>query len=227
MTGQQCARCGRVRNPLRRGMCGACYEWTRSRQTAYGRWTPDRVSTALVRAHIQALRDSGVSLRRIPGLAGLSRSTVNGLVHGRPGRGPAKFVSRATAEAILAVPVPADPVVVAADNARVPAIGAQRRLRALVAAGWTMTYLAEQLGMEPGNFSTLIHRTEQVTARRHRDIAALFDRLQMQPGPSERARIYARRRRWALPLQWDEDTIDLPEAKRARRRREQAEQVAS
>lgn len=218
MSGQQCGKCGREHPLLRRGLCAACYGKNRERQTAYGRWNPDRVSTVLVRAHILALRNAGVSLRRIPGMAGVHRSTIGNILYGRPGREPAKYVSRATADAILAVPLPTDPLTVAADNDRVPALGAQRRLRALVAAGWPMVDLAGRLGMNRENFGQLIHHRTHIAARRHRDVVALFDELQLVPGPSERSREYALRKKWALPLQWDEDSIDDPAAKRAPRR---------
>lgn len=207
-----CVKCGREYRPLRRQMCHACYENIRHRQTAYGRWQPDRVDAEPVRAHVQALQAAGVSLRRLPQLAGVDRSTIGTLVYGKPGRLPATWVTRRTADRILAVPIPNDPTMVAADGALVPAVGAQRRLRALVAAGWTMTYLGDQIGVTPQNFSKLIHQLTHITAARHRAICELFDRLQLETGPSARAVAYARRRRWPLPMQWDEDTIDDPDA---------------
>ncbi|MFI5721131.1 hypothetical protein [Nocardia sp. NPDC051750] len=164
------------------------------------------------RAHVLALVEAGVSLRRIPVLAGVPRSTIGTLLKGKKGRPPARYLSRSTADRLLGVPIPGDPLIVAADHDHVPAIGAQRRLRALVAAGWTMAALSAELGMRARDFSVLIHHAERITAARHCAVSELFARLQLTPGPSDRARIYARRRCWALPMQWDEDTIDDPDA---------------
>ncbi|WP_280245544.1 hypothetical protein [Nocardia abscessus] len=218
-TATHCAKCGRERKPLRRGLCGACYESNRERQIAYGRWTPDRVDAEPVRAHVHALNTAGVSLRRIPALAQVSRSNLCCLLYGKPGRPPAAFVRRATAERILAVPIPEDPMAVRADHDNVPAFGAQRRLRALVSYGWPMNHLAAELGMSGRNFGDLIHHREQISARRHRAVADLFARLQMQPGPNQRARLYGLKRRWPLPMQWDEEDLDNPDAKTTTRRR--------
>jgi transcriptional regulator with XRE-family HTH domain len=188
----------------------------RERQKAYGRWNPDRVPADPVRAHLATLKAAGLSYRRIVELAGIHRSYIGTLLVGKNGRPPAQYVSKSTADRILSVQVPADfteVVRVARDGDRVPVIGARRRLQALVAAGWTMRELARQLGLVSNNFGPLMHGDGTITAARHRQVVELFERLQMQPGPSSRARAYARKRRWKLPLEWDEDTIDEPDAR--------------
>ncbi len=204
--------CGKTATPPRRGMCKACYEKRRIRQTAYGRWAPDRVDAGPVRAHVEELIAAGMSRRQICAAAGLDRKALVVIMRGKPSREPAAFVTRATADAFMAVLLPAVRYEAMAPHALVPAIGAQRRLRALVSAGWTMTFLAGELGLAVKNFSTMLHHQEQVTARRHRQVCVLFARLQMQPGPSRRARDYGRKRRWPLPFQWDEGVLDDPAA---------------
>jgi hypothetical protein len=211
MSAAQCSRCPRIEQ-LRRGLCKLCYYHERNRGILYGRWEPGFVDAEPVRAHVRALQGAGVSLRRIPQLAGVPRSSLGTLLYGKPGRPPATFISRSVADRIRAVAIPADPYSVAADHMPVPSLGAQRRLRALVAAGWPMAHLAAELGMDDGNFGTMLHHRDQITAARHRAVVALFNRLQMTPGPSDRARSYGRSRRWPLPMQWDEDALDDPNA---------------
>ncbi|MFE2994193.1 DNA-binding protein [Nocardia sp. NPDC059246] len=206
-----CGECRREFKPLRRGLCNRCYERNRYRQNAYGRWNADRVDATPVRAHVEALNRAGMSLRQICAAAGMSRQSLAVLLRGKTGRGPALWVQQSTADAFLSVPLPESVFEAAAPQALVPALGTRRRLQALVAAGWTMTVVAGELGMQLKNLAVLLGQ-DQVTARRHRQVAALFDRLQMQPGPSKRARAMGRKRRWPLPFQWDEGALDDPEA---------------
>jgi hypothetical protein len=177
------------------------------------------VDAAPVRAHIDALTAAGMSRRQLAKLAGIDRSVLATLLHGKPGRPPAAWITSATAKKVMAVEIPADPLMVAADRDRVPAVGARRRLRALVSAGWPMSHLAIELGVTPSNFTPLIHGRGMITAARHRDVVALFDRLQLEPGPSARARNYGLKNRWPLPMQWDEESIDDPDATAAVKRR--------
>lgn len=92
-----------------------------------------------------------------------------------------------------------------ADECRVTAVGARRRLQALVAIGYSQTDLAEQLHLHRG---TLAHWCYDVPPHKWRAVAALFTRLQLVPGTSQRARAHARKRGWPPPLAWDEETID-------------------
>ncbi|QBS43569.1 hypothetical protein [Nocardia sp. CS682] len=116
---------------------------------------------------------------------------------------------------------------VLSDNTQVPAIGAVRRSRALVAFGYPHDHLAGELGVAVSDMQALTARPprgeslarREIPADLHRQVATLFDRLQMTPGPSQEARQDALTRGWALPFQWDEDAIDDPEAKPIRCRR--------
>lgn len=214
----RCENCGKAESPLRRGMCKCCYAKRRDRDIAYGRWLPNEVAAEPVRRHVQMLIAAGMSRRQICERAGLDRKRIAVLLRAE---NPPTFLRPATAEAFLSVPIPEKPVDVKANHDLVPAIGVQRRLRALVAFGWTQQHLASELGIEPGNFTTLIHHAERVTVARHRAVAELFGRLQLEPGPSNRARLYGKRRHWPLPFQWDEEEIDQPEGRVAVYRRVQ------
>lgn len=229
-----CSTCERVRRPLRRGLCGACYERRRMRAIAYGRWEPDLVDAQPVRDHVAALIAAGMSVRGIAIAAGVDRKVLHRLLHGRPGRGtpPSRSMTPAHANAFLAVEPPTVLAEIAPGGQVVPALGTRRRLQALIAAGWPQAVLAARLGMDPSNFPRLL-RCATVTAARHRAVAQLFTELQLQPGPSDRVRRTATRRGWPLPLEWDEDALDDPDAapQRSRHTRdstlaERREQVA-
>lgn len=97
--------CGKATDQPRRGLCGACYLRHARRQTAYGRWNPDRIPAAPSQAHIHKLLDAGLSRRRVAALAGLDVSVVAQVLTGRRGR-PCQSVTRATEAALLGVEVP-------------------------------------------------------------------------------------------------------------------------
>lgn len=211
----ECSKPTCVRPASRRGMCSACYETYRSRQTAYGRWESLRVDAGPAREHVTRLLDAGLGARRIAELAGTRRANIQALINGRPdrGAGPSKQIARDIAARIVAIPTPTAVHEIAAAGTRVPPVGTTRRLRALVAIGWPQSTLCHRLGITPSNGTRLFHSGGGwVTARTARDVAALFDELQLTPGPSAAARRRAERLGWALPLAWDEDSIDDPHA---------------
>jgi hypothetical protein len=92
---------------------------------------------------------------------------------------------------------------VLAAGAVVPADPWRRRLQALVAIGWTKTWIAEQCGVTRQNFTTQM-RSAHVTAATARTWRDLYDRMHMTPGPSVRARQLAQQQGWAPPLAWND-----------------------
>jgi hypothetical protein len=98
-------------------------------------------------------------------------------------------------------------------------LGTRRRAHALVAVGWPQHHLAVYLGMDPGNFGTMLAR-EHVLARRALAVRAMYDdlwnidpaSLGASPGGMSRARAHAAASCWAPVGAWDEDTIDDPSA---------------
>ncbi|UAJ16243.1 helix-turn-helix DNA binding domain protein [Gordonia phage Malibo] len=209
----QCIQCDK--RARTRGMCPNCYERERTRQKAYGRWESQHVDAQPVRNHIHALREAGISNKRLRELTGVSVNTIQVLMTGRPerGHGPTKKVLRRTADRILAVPVPELAFTVASPGRIVPAIGTTRRLQALVANGYSQRELCRRLGWAwQGNATALfLGRADYVVARRAREVADLFTQLQLLPGTDVRARNRARANGWLAPLDWDEDTIDDPD----------------
>lgn len=168
----------------------------------YARIPKGYVDAAPVIAHFEALRAAGLSRQRISELTGVHRDTLRGMGTCATGN-----VRVETARKVLSVPIP--PRIVNGGSCAVDATGTRRRLHALKAAGWSLSAIAEQLGSTE---STVFKYTRQtiVRASTAAAVAELFDRLQLIPGPSQRARLHAARKGWPLPLAWDEDTIDDP-----------------
>jgi len=94
----------------------------------------------------------------------------------------------------------------------VPAIGTQRRLRALARIGWTTSAIADRAGMSParvGAWQSGRHR--QISRASAARIAEVYEKLSGTPGPSRRVREYAARHGWVAPLMWEDLDIDNPE----------------
>lgn len=100
------------------------------------------------------------------------------------------------------------------DRLYIDTTGTIRRLRALMALGWRYRDIDLALGHGATRTNYAHNLTRQ--ARVHRDtatkVAAVYDRLSMQLGPSSRTRALARRYGWVPPLAWDDETIDDPAA---------------
>lgn len=99
----------------------------------------------------------------------------------------------------------------------IPALGTQRRIRALQAIGWRISDIADALGLANSRgvcqpLWQLLTRdvVRRTTAER---VAALYDQWCMTPGPAAaRNAAMARRRGWAPPLAWDDidDPMEIP-----------------
>jgi transcriptional regulator with XRE-family HTH domain len=184
------------------------------RPKPHDRQWSQRVDAQAVRDHIRALRCNGVGNKQLSKLIGTSHTTIQIILTGRRDRqtGPSPTVLRRTAEKILAVPIPTTPHRLVAGGQRVASLGITRRLQALVALGYSRCYLCRQLGIAATNGHKLFGNCVTVNASTARAVEALFERLQMRRGPSQRARAEAKRLGWAPPLAWDEDAIDDPAA---------------
>ena len=91
---------------------------------------------------------------------------------------------------------------------RVPAIGARRRLQALMVNGWPSHDLMAHLGYSTGGNWILYAESLHVdTADR---VAKMYDRLWDKPGPSKWVATWARNKGFAPPMAWDDVLIDDP-----------------
>lgn len=177
-------------------------EWRRQQ----GRiWVP----IGPTRAHVQQLRDAGLGWYRIANLSGVSAWVIRNVIEAGQ-----KHVRLATARGLLSVPVPEREHDLVADGAVVSGLGTRRRLRALVALGYSNERLAVEVGYPVSQFGRLVGGESEVTAGVARKAERVFERLQMLPPPegyaANRSRLRAARRGWPVPMSWDEDSIDDP-----------------
>lgn len=193
-------KCARLKcpNTAQRGKRGFCdSHWLALPDAGY-------VDAAEASEHINRLKSSGWTYRSIANESGMSADGIRLLAIGEWAN-----VSKRTFASVMAIPL-TDGV---ADKGaqRLPNVGVRRRIEALAAAGYSQSQLADELGvtLQCVNYW---HRTPRVSAATVAKIAALFERLQMIPGPSVRTRTLATSRCWVPPLAWDEDAIDDPDA---------------
>jgi transcriptional regulator with XRE-family HTH domain len=185
--------------------------WQR-RLRAYGRHQPFLVDAYAAREHLLALRANGIGFPRAAELAGLGKSTASKIVSGYQ-----KTVSRETEAKILAIPLE----VPKADNRAIDGTGTRRRIQALIAVGWSCPKLEARLGLSK-NWTDQLLKGGNVTPANAEKVRALYDELWDKRPPAPQGRYektaLARTLRWAkengfaLPLAWDDETIDDPAA---------------
>lgn len=186
------------------------------RLKAYGRYDSGRVDAQPVREHIEFLRASGLGLKRIANLAGVSNATLGKILYGDPSRDmpPRARVEKHVHDQVMAVQPALEHL---GAKVPVPGVGTRRRLQALVVIGYSMSYLALRLGMIPTNMGRLVCGRGDVGAGMARNVAALYLELQNHPrvGTDWRSRISVTRSRrfgraqgWLPPAAWDEERMD-------------------
>ena len=169
-----------------------------------GTWQPFIDPTEVI-AHVAKLRAQGLSVQAICELSGVSQSTMAPLAWVEHSAARVK-VRPETAARILAVRFD---LALIEPGRHVPALGTQRRIKAMCAMGWTMEWIAGRLGVSVAMVSRTALVAEAVTAARAREIAALYNEVSVLSGPSEIVRRSAKRKRWAPPAAWDD--IDDPD----------------
>jgi len=193
------------------------YERNRTRLHAYGRWD-NYVDAELARQHVRELMSQGMGIKRICVVGGASTGQLWKLLYGKKRddgtRTPSKRVRKDVAERLLSIRLDL------ADGAKVEeadAIGVRRRLRALVALGWSQSKLATRLGVTLCNLGHLIHGGRGVTIGTQKAVERLYDELSMTLPPqadwrdkiaASRSRSYAKERGWQPPLALDDDALD-------------------
>lgn len=194
----------------------------RARLKAYGRYTR-YVNADGVRAHVRSLMAAGMGLKRIVVVSGVSQGALWKLVYGKRQpdgtQTPSRRVLRETAERLYALDPAWNGPLSLADGALVPTIGARRRVRALVALGWSQSKIAAALDVGRANFHLADETHTHTTVARDRAVTALYDQWSMRLPPqtnqreriaASRARNYAKARGWLPPLALDDDHIDDP-----------------
>lgn len=201
--------------PVTRGLCRRHYVAFRKRMGLYGKWESTYVDGNAARDRIIALTEAGMPLAQIAARIGSGKTAVQ-RINKHPG-GEGLTASRRIVDAILAI----DPTeshrayLKSTDRSLVDGTGSRRRLRSLVAAGWTQRDLAARCGWTPQHLGQFIHDDSMgLAATTARRIAELFTELQLTPKdePSARSLRIARNKGWVPPMAWDEDSIDDPNA---------------
>lgn len=169
------------------------------------RGIPGYADAATVAEHVRGLLSAGWTRQQIAAASDVNARTLYGLLHyERPG------IQQTTAARILALHPHGAPGLVCA-------AGTTRRLQALAAAGWPVTWTARHIGV-PG--STLRELANGGHARVNATVAAavteVFRTHAMRPGPSAYTRTVAARNQWASALAWDDidDPHDTPQGLR-------------
>lgn len=187
----------------------------RDKAIGYGTWQP-LVDAEPVRAHLRALSEAGIGLKQAARLAGVSSGTVSNLMYGKTNsdgrvRPASKRCRPHIAAKLLAVQVDRDRLT---DASTIPAVGTQRRVQALAAAGWSIAAQAARVGRTTANYGYLL-TAQSVTVRTARQVAALYDDLTgtAPVGPvAKKTRAWARRNGWHGAGAWDDATINDPAA---------------
>ena len=193
----------------------------RTRAKLYGRWIDPYVNAEPVREHVQMLQASGMGWKRIAEVTGVGNTAISQLIYGRKGSNsdprkgePLKRVLAVKAEKILAVQPQLENL---KPGALVDPTGYRRRVQALVANGWSLSKLADRLGMQVGNFCVSITRG-RVTVGHHMGMVRIYDELWNVSPPNEswheksavtRSKNMARARGWLPPLAWDDIDSDV------------------
>jgi hypothetical protein len=96
----------------------------------------------------------------------------------------------------------------------IPSVGTVRRIRALMAIGWSKHAIGAHMGVSKNAVAQLLDR-QRVTVRLATDVDRLYQELAHRPGPAKITATKTRLAGWAPPLAWDEDDIDDPAARPA------------
>jgi len=164
------------------------------------------VDAGPVRRHLDVLVASGMSTGQIAAAAGLANHrSVWRLMND-----PNARMSRQTAGRILAVhPAQLPEELHAEAEVFVPAEFSRRRVRALLALGWTHARMLELSGVRT---AVMLNAKEpRVTWRTHVRVRTMYEQLSMTLGPSQATRTRARKAGYPPPLAWDDDAIDRPD----------------
>jgi len=177
-----------------------------------------------VKEHLRALlAEPGVTVPRIAAVAGTGHSNIYRLLSGKTVE-----MQGATAAALLGVT--AERARAVGQRQFVDSTGAARRLRALLADGWSSESLSALCGVNP---VTLSHWRAQarktIRADGHETVVQLYEKIQALAdprGPSDMARRRAQEFGYLPPECWADGDLDDPDAEPLPRAPESEDWVA-
>ncbi|MFF2940843.1 hypothetical protein ACFVSQ_13465 [Streptomyces niveus] len=188
----------------------------RRRLIAYGQWQPF-ADAAPVRAHVQALRNAGMSMAGIAKHTGVNSGSLDHLIYGKHPYPPAGKIRTENATAILAFWPTLDDY---DDGAVIDATGTRRRIQALAAAGWPSNSIHQHVNHIGHKAVERLRTSRRVTARTARAVRDFYSQVSehtaedhgVTPWIAARTRTYAAKNQYARAIAWDDDTIDDPNA---------------
>jgi hypothetical protein len=163
--------------------------------------TTNRTAIDPVRTHIRTLLNQQMRFNDIAADAGITRTWLSRILYAPTIR----TIAQPVADAITNVtprPAPAR---------HIDAVGTHRRIQALMRAGWSQRVIAGHACCGHSNINEwLSHpRISRPTAA---TVAAVYERLHLEDGPSVWVAAYAERRGWQPPEAWSDETLDDPDA---------------
>lgn len=194
----------------------------KSKAKRMGKTLPGRlVDNREAREHVEYLHAMGMSLYQIAKRAECAQSTLSEMLSGRRGTGePHSGLNRENViKAILAVELESYDT---DRGARMPALGAHRRIRALVRVGYTAQFMSAYLGHGSSTRSYLgmFLRGQWTHQKMHDAVVEMYEKLRyadpLDYGVSKYGKglsiARAKRNNWPGPDCWDDDMIDSPDA---------------
>ncbi|WP_369068564.1 hypothetical protein [Kineococcus terrestris] len=141
----------------------------------------------------------------IASATGLPLVTVQEIVKMRA-KGLVRRLNHRTVRAVLTAGAPT--------RGHLSRLGARRRMQALTWMGWSLQTLSQRTGLPVMTLSDV--RGDNGRQLTHPQIAAAITEAYLQlshlDGGSPGARAYARRKSWAPPAAWDDESLDDPDA---------------
>ncbi len=157
--------------------------------------------------HLAALHTLGWSNRA---LQALTNNEVHASTLSKLTREHYATLQRATANGILNIPLTLAPTNNVPNTCLVPALGAQRRIQALMFAQWSHPLIREAAGGVDTS-GVVRGRCNSIRAGAWRSIDAAFRELSMRLGPDAKVGTHAKRLHYRPALSWTD--IDRPDDK--------------
>lgn len=194
------------------GLCSRHY--TRQRKAAHrnGTWESVLVPAELMKSRVQKFLDEGYNYTMLEALTGIERNTFIRLFTKNR-----QLVTEDNLEKMRRLPLVPLYELWKTDigvDYKVPTYLASRRVRALMARGWTTTALAKEVGLEKRTLQRFAHEEESLNGVFRSNLLKVveaYDRLwdKEPPTPHRRAEL-TRYIHWPLPMEWDDEGLDLP-----------------
>ena len=183
--------------------CEFCLKAHTRRLKQYRVSGPTSTNPAEVKAHLEKLRDAGITENQISSAAGVGKATIGRIINDR---NSSNRVMKSTARKLLAIKVQD-----ITPEGYFNVIPYQRKLQALVAIGWPKYVIQKMIPTNESNLYDILHENRQyILADTARKIDAVYNKISMQGGTCDQSIEYAFRKRWLPPLAWD-DIEDLNE----------------